>query len=484
MSGEFPENDDLKLNYIIDFTEGAKVTIKDEKVQHGKLTKLEEYNIIFTDKDTGKVSYSTKLKPGSWARSNEKYFKNWNIKIIGNRKLLKEYNINLNNKKVLIRFQSKSLGDSIAWIPYVEEFRKKHNCEIYCSTFLNDLYKDEYKNVNFVAPGFTPSDIFAIYDIGWFNPMGNLNPIDYKTIPLQQTATDILGLEYKEIKPLITKSEKDVPMEKYVCIGEFSTANSKHWHYPYINSNKGWQILVDWLVYNGYKVVVISKQHTQLVNVMDRTGNFPLDYRILELLHCDFYIGVGSGLSWLAWSLDKKVVMISGFSDPICEFKENNIRIINKDVCNSCFNKYQFERGDWNWCPLHKNTDRQFECTKSITPRMVVNKIVGEKLVIEKEGFDFQDEIKNVDLNESDIEIKYDTEIKKLTIHYLKNEPMNNIHVDIKDENNKIITTLRNSTFSKDFVVWTMVSDEFKSNLFILNFFNDTQSMLKLNYMI
>jgi autotransporter strand-loop-strand O-heptosyltransferase len=94
-------------------------------------------------------------------------------------------------------------------------------------------------------------------------------------------------------------------------------------------------------------------------------------------------ITIGSGLSWIAWALNKKVVMISGFSKPFCEFQSNCIRIINENVCNGCFNdtRYDFNRGDWNWCPVNKGTDKQFECTKNITPDDVINNIKKHSLI-------------------------------------------------------------------------------------------------------
>jgi hypothetical protein len=33
------------------------------------------------------------------------------------------------------------------------------------------------------------------------------------------------------------------------------------------------------------------------------------------------------------------------------------------------------DAGDWNWCPDQKGTDRQFECTKSITGEYVIKEI-------------------------------------------------------------------------------------------------------------
>ena len=49
--------------------------------------------------------------------------------------------------------------------------------------------------------------------------------------------------------------------------------------------------------------------------------------------------------------------------------------IINKEVCNSCWSNYEFDPGDWNWCPVHKGTKRQFECSKTITGSDVIEKI-------------------------------------------------------------------------------------------------------------
>ena len=61
--------------------------------------------------------------------------------------------MNLENKKVFITFESSSLGDSIAWIPYVLEFKNKHNCEVVVSTFWNKLFKKSYPEITFTEPG-------------------------------------------------------------------------------------------------------------------------------------------------------------------------------------------------------------------------------------------------------------------------------------------------------------------------------------------
>jgi autotransporter strand-loop-strand O-heptosyltransferase len=100
---------------------------------------------------------------------------------------------------------------------------------------------------------------------------------------------------------------------------------------------------------------------------------------IYDMSTCEFFIGIGSGLSWLAWSIDLPVVLISGFSQKWTETKSNTYRVINENVCHGCFNMCRLDAGDWNWCPMLKDTDRMFECTKKITSDMVINEI--DKLI-------------------------------------------------------------------------------------------------------
>jgi autotransporter strand-loop-strand O-heptosyltransferase len=93
------------------------------------------------------------------------------------------------------------------------------------------------------------------------------------------------------------------------------------------------------------------------------------------LLGSKLFIGVSSGLSWYAWGLNIPTILISGFTDEDLEPKADVIRVINKDVCNGCWGRHQFDKGDWNWCPEHKGTERHFECSKTITSSMVIPNI-------------------------------------------------------------------------------------------------------------
>ena len=93
------------------------------------------------------------------------------------------------------------------------------------------------------------------------------------------------------------------------------------------------------------------------------------------LLHAKLFVGIGSGLSWLSWALNRPTCVISGFSEPYTEVSDM-IRIgANPNDCSACFNRYPMNAGDWNWCPDHKDTLRMFECTRNISAQQVIDKI-------------------------------------------------------------------------------------------------------------
>jgi len=116
----------------------------------------------------------------------------------------------------------------------------------------------------------------------------------------------------------------------------------------------------------------VSKEKTKLKKVR-RCNNKSIDETINNIYHSKAFVGVGSGLSWLAWGLGVPVVLISGFSEEFCEFQPGAdvSRLINKDVCHGCFNdiEWYFDRGDWNWCPREEG----FECSKSIKVNQVLD---------------------------------------------------------------------------------------------------------------
>lgn len=359
-------------NISINNIEGPYVEINGEKDNR--------YKIEFINNKTGKIEYENTMNINCWSKCSIKYFIDWNIRVYENNNLIEDYHTDYRDKTIYIALDSKSLGDTLAWFPYVEEFRKKHQCKIICSTFWNDLFASEYPHITFISPGETANGIVAMYTIGLFYTEEKKydkykhpnNPIQG---PLQKIASDILGLDYIEVRPNIVKHDKTTRQQKYVTIGFHSTSQNKYWNNP-----TGWKEVVDYLHSNGLEPVFISKEGSDYMGNKYPNGATTIipksiNHAIELIQGSEFFIGISSGLSWLAWSLGKKVILVSGFTDTYNEFTTNCERIINHSVCNSCWHRGKYDPGDWNFCPDQKGTTRQFECTKSITGTEVINTI-------------------------------------------------------------------------------------------------------------
>jgi autotransporter strand-loop-strand O-heptosyltransferase len=156
-----------------------------------------------------------------------------------------------------------------------------------------------------------------------------------------------------------------------------SSTQSKYWNNP-----RGWLELIKFCKASGYRVVCIDQSPVHGNGILwnqiphgaeDETGDRPLVERARWLRHAAAFVGVSSGLSWLAWAAGCPVVLISGFTHPTNEF-ETPYRVINWHACNSCWNdpRVRFLHDDFAWCPRHKGTDRQFECSRLITPEQVI----------------------------------------------------------------------------------------------------------------
>jgi len=339
-------------------------------------TSKSKFKIEFYDEE-GKCHYSETLPINHWIKLNREYFTKWNTKIWENGYLIYDYTLDLKDKRVYICLDSSSLGDTLSWVPYIREFKDKHQCQLIVSTFMNYLFRYSYPDIEFIEPGTVAKNIYAMYKIGWFYKDGEFdvakNPSDFKKLPLQKTASDILGLDYKETRPLLNIPK--VERKKKVGFGLHSTCQAKYWNNP-----TGWQEVVDYLNSLGYEVILYSRENDGYMGNFHPKGITKFEAgsteRLIEdMASCEFFVGLGSGLSWLAWSLKLPVVLISGFSEEYSETILDTYRVINKSVCNGCFNRHRLNASDWNWCPDHQGTERQFECTKNITSQMVIDKI-------------------------------------------------------------------------------------------------------------
>lgn len=351
------------------------------------------YNIEFINSDTGQTMHTGTIPGNGWARCNYQYFVPWRIIIskipepvegdqqIEEGEIVESIDLDLKDQRVLISLDSKSLGDTLAWMPYAEEFQKKHECQVILSTFMNDLFEDTYPELEFVPPGTTVHNIRAMYNIGWFYSGDQVdfyrNPTDFKKQPMQKTATDVLGLEYEEIKPRLILP--DVERTDTVGIGFHSTAQVKYWNNP-----KGWQEVVNFINSKGHVPLIMSREEdgymgNKFPRGVEKHPAGSVNKLIGALCRCKAFVGVGSGISWLAWACNVPTILISGFSEPYTELQPSDtfIRIgapKREGLTSGCFNKYRFDPGDWHWYEPAQlvDTDRQYECSKAITSEEVI----------------------------------------------------------------------------------------------------------------
>lgn len=287
---------------------------------------LNSYFVVFMDRISGKVIASGTVPPNGSISAKRQWFTWWKINIYKGKECIFTENFNPEGKTVFIKSDARALGDNLAWIPYFEEFRIKHKCNVICSTFFNELFENEYPDLLFVAPDTRIANVYAQYYVGTVKPDNYIySPRPYGKIPLQETASDILGLEHKEIMAKITKPV--VQKTKTVCLSEKGSTKLKEW-------DGNWQVVVDYLVADGYEVKVISKEPTALKNITDKTGDFSLADRIKDLCQAQFFIGISSGLAWLAHSCQTYVFIVSDHTPKDHEFKDNCTRIYS-DKCRT-----------------------------------------------------------------------------------------------------------------------------------------------------
>ena len=287
-------------------------------------------------------------------------------------------------RRSLIKVVSKALGDTIGAMAVIDSFREKTGNDVYVIANLDShFFSNSYpylKVLSYDLPAPKKDDS----NNKWH--LDNESYDEYIEIfyifekPLIAGYAEQLGVEsWKRPKVDVTTSDRPIK-SKYVCFSMHSTAQCKHWNYP-----DGWDKLCRILRKSGYTPVCIDRFESfgsdgnwnPVPKSCVKKNGIDLTEMIKYISHCEFFIGLSSGLSWVAHAVGKPVVMISGVTSEDNEFSEDTVRIINKSVCHGCINKseHKFDGGDWFWCPVHKGTPRHFECTTSITPESVFDKI-------------------------------------------------------------------------------------------------------------
>jgi autotransporter strand-loop-strand O-heptosyltransferase len=369
---------EAKNRIKISFDDGAKVEIG------GSVNK--KYKVKFIDGLTNMVNYETEIFNTMWASTVTKYYMKWKVEVYditdGTETLAQSETIDLKNKTVKIVLDSESFGDLLAWIGSVDEFQKKHQCKLSCVVFnkvMREIFEKNYPNIKFLAVDVYADEFYARYRIGCFDDENSWTriPTNARLLNLCSIANTILGITDIEYKPKVTfDSNKYKNKKKYVCIATQSTCQAKYW-----NNKGGWSAVVKYLKNQGYEVWCIDRYNSfgskDNMNYMpegciDKTGDASFEERMAQIAGAKFFIGLSSGLSWLAWAVNTPVVMISGFTKAYNEFN-TPYRVINENVCNGCWNDkdIKFDRSNWLWCPRNKD----FECSKQISTESVLEQV-------------------------------------------------------------------------------------------------------------
>jgi autotransporter strand-loop-strand O-heptosyltransferase len=344
------------------------------------------WRVRLRDADTDNILFETELDAGV-VMSTKKYYVRFVIEIWHRDAAPSAppsftHLYRAEKQPVLIQFPVGTIGDVVGWLPYAAKFQRKHGCRLTCamSDKLISLFANAYPQIEFIThEQVRPERYYATYNLGLFFDDSDFarQPCDFRLVGLHRTAGYILGVDPVEEAPRLALADDSRPMEApYVAIAVQSSTQAKYWNHP-----TGWREIVAFLKDHGYRVVCIDQKPTHGAGFVwnhipygaeDQTGDRPLQERARWLRHASFFIGLSSGLSWLAWAVGTPTVLISGFTHETNEFA-TPFRVINYHACNSCWNdpRERFDHQDFFWCPRHKDTPRQFECSRLITPEQV-----------------------------------------------------------------------------------------------------------------
>lgn len=270
------------------------------------------------------------------------------------------------NKVILLHLDSFCLGDTICFSSLIDCFVDYHKPKyVYVSTFFPHLLvsrNPKYEFINANQDKFYEVD--KLIDVGY-----DKNKMSHTFGGMFYAAKDTMKLPQntRPSKPPVIPKERKV-VENKVTIGPETIKEISQWNY---NGTNGWQEVVNTLHNGFYSVYNVSYENTMnLQNVIGIHGHDDINVAIDHIVSSRFFVGLSSGLSWLAWAYDVPVVMISNFTRKENEFE--CFRVDNTSICNSCFNIFPNIKSK---CPLFLGTEKENECHNLLTPQDVINKI-------------------------------------------------------------------------------------------------------------
>ena len=246
---------------LIDFNNGLRLQIP-EGNWHVRISDYQS-DLVFIDDDLSAVTLI----------SREKFFVHWEIALWLDGEPTFYHQFDPRGARVHFLF-ARPIGDNIALLPYVEEFRQKFDCQVSCTipSYFREIVKNYYPNVELTND--LPDDSYACFYMAAWSNMPFAAAQDFRTVPLEFTGKTIL------CSPLIAQPSKVIcrPTKprtiegKYVCIGVQASGTNKCWLAP-----DGWRTVVDHLKSLGYRVLCIDRDqkctnYGMTVNDFSRVG--------------------------------------------------------------------------------------------------------------------------------------------------------------------------------------------------------------------
>lgn len=282
--------------------------------------------------------------------------------------------VDFTNRTLLLHFDSFCLGDTICFSSFIDPFIEYHKPKkIYISTFFPHLFKskdvDRYEFIKANDPNYIEVD--KLLDVGYDkNDLRHtLNGMMYATKDTMMLPQDTKPGKCPVIPYEINKNNYKI------SIAPESLKKIARWDYE-----GGWQQIVNKLTTSGYSISNVSYENTlNLSGVTNYNGFDDITVSLNEILGSRIFIGLSSGLAWLAWAYDIPVVMISNFTKKQNEF--DCFRVGTNKTCNGCFNMFMNIK---THCPIFLNTSRENECHLMITPDMVWDQVEQSLLFTNK----------------------------------------------------------------------------------------------------
>ena len=158
----------------IDFNFGLRLDIPKGNF-HVKISDFDSETIFF-DEDIS----DTRLI------SSEGYFISWQVEVFRDGKKIFEHNFNPDEQRIFVFLRTSALGDALALLPYVAEFQRKYDCELFLwvSPYLREVVKNLYPDIRQTEK--LSYDYYATFYLMAF--LGGIAPfpVDGKTIPLDR----------------------------------------------------------------------------------------------------------------------------------------------------------------------------------------------------------------------------------------------------------------------------------------------------------